>query len=314
MSRSRSAALAAVALPFLMSSTTLFAQAVVSDFSSDPAAPHGKDPVFLLRGPGAARFVYDPDSGPRFGGDARGSLSVLYDSVEPTSRLHTTVPGGLSQDDDFVFGAVMTIRADGFEPDPFGFHPIAFSLFNASTTGDDRTGDLNDFRSDTYDTLELAYFPNVSPFFGGPFLSPSVFGERIDQDAFLHFAFGSIPFEMIPGVTYLVELRHSALARTLTATLSRVRPDGTAVELPASRVVADLSGIDGFLVDSLGISAYHDGFNVFSSSGRSLRATVDYDLLFCGKLEGGRLPSELGRALRRLKRSSRLTLQDPAGE
>ncbi|HEY3176335.1 MAG TPA: hypothetical protein VGK94_11330 [Candidatus Polarisedimenticolia bacterium] len=307
----RNIVLAVVAVMVLQHPTVGFAEAVIVEFSSDPLAPRGSDPLFALRGPGAWQFVYEAGSAPRFPGDHTGSLTVTYDSLEPTSRLYTSLGDALTGDDDFVFGAVLTIRPEGFAADPFGFHPIALSLFNSTTTGDDRTGDLSDFRADTFDTAEFAYFPNVSPFFGGPYLSPDLFGESVAPDAFANFSFGTVPFELRPGLTYLVEMEHSAASRTLTAQVSIVRSDGRAVALPGGRVEVDLSGITGFLVDSLGLPAYHDGFNEFSLSGRSLMATVDYDLLYCARLEEGHRPADLNRALRRLRRPGRLTSTAP---
>lgn len=284
---------------------------VIADFAVDPTLPHGNSAVFFTRG-SAAAFQYEPATAARFTSDTRGSLRTTYDSTAPTSRFFSTFPGGFTQDDDFVLGAVLTIRPEGFAADPFGFHPISFSLFNASTTGDDRTGDPSDFAADTFDTLELSYFPNESPFFGGPFLSFDVFGQQVAPDAFASFTFATVPVELEPGITYLVEMEHSALARTLTCQVSRIRSDGAAIPQPGGPVVVDLSGLSGFLVDSLGVSAYHDGFNIFSSSGRSLYAVVDYDLLYSGPKVGGELPSELARALKKfVKRTSRLVPVEP---
>ena len=106
----------ALASSMLLAPAATFAQAVVSEFSSDPTTRHGNDPVFFVRGPGAAQFVHDPASPSRFAGDNKGSLAVTYDSLLPTTRLLTTFPGGFTQHDDFVFGAVITIRLDGFAP------------------------------------------------------------------------------------------------------------------------------------------------------------------------------------------------------
>lgn len=303
MTRIVAVPLVAIVLLFSLGATGIFAEVVLFDFSgrqaSSPNAPAGLD----VRGPGDGQFILDPGSPPRFTGDTRGSLAVTYDSLAPTSRCYATFSQtGLTEADDFVMGAILTIRPGTLQADPFGFHPIAFSLFNASTTGDDRTGDLSDFRADTYDSMEFAYFPNISPLFGGPFLSPAVFGESIGPDAFTNFTFGSIPFELLPGVTYLVEMEHAAAAHRLTTRLWVIRRDGRAVPLPAGRVEVDLSGLTGWLVDSIGIPTYHDGFNIFSMSGRSLLATVDYDLLFAARKTEGRLPQELQRVLRRLKR------------
>lgn len=303
------AVIAALPLP---GAPVALAEGVVTGFSADPLVPKGGEPLFFVRGPGSARFVHDGSSAPRFPGDPRGSLAVTYDSLEPTTRLFTILPEAFTQDDDFVFGAILTVRGEALAADPFGFHPIAFSLFNSATTGDDRTGDLNDFSADTFDTLEMSYFPNVSPLFGGPWFSPDAFGGQVAPDAFDAFAFASVPFELRPDVTYLVELRHTASTRTLAAQVWLVRADGRAVTLPAGSPVVDLSGLGGFVVDSLGISAYFDGFNEFSLSGRSLLATVDYDLLYAGRLEEGRPPAELARALRRLKRTGRLLAAQPA--
>ena len=304
MSPTRTILTIAFASSMMMAPVTLRAQSVVTDFASDPTIPHGNNPVFFVRGPGAAQFIHDAATLSRFAGDDKGSLGVTYDSLLPTTRLLTTFPGGFTHEDDFVFGAVVTIRPDGFEPDPFGFHPIAFSLTNSATTGDDRTGDPVDFASDTFDTVEAAWFPNVSPFFGGPWFSPSVFGQAVGGDAFANFGFGTVSFELLPGSTYLIEMEHNASTRTLTGHASLVRPDGRAILLQSSRVQVDLSRVTGFLVDSLGISAYHDGFNVFSQSGRSLLATVDYDLLYCGRKELGVVPADVAKALKRFKRTS----------
>ena len=320
MSRVRTTTLLAATVSLLLagfSPATVFGdgspQTVVTDFANDPMLPHGGDALFFGRGAGAAAaFVHEPGTRARFSSDARGSLRVTYDSLEPTSRLYTVFAGGFTQDDDFVLGAVLTIRPDGFAPDPFGFHPIAFSLFNASTTGDDRTGDLNDFAADTFDTVEFSYFANVSPFFGGPFLSPDVFGRQSGPDAFANFTFGTVPLALQPGVTYLVQMEHSAAARTLTTQVWVVKPDGAALPVPGGIVTVDTSRVSGFLVDSLGISMYHDGFNVFASSGRSLHAVVDYDLLFSGPKIDGTLPAEIAKALKRFtKRAGRLTLATP---
>ncbi len=287
------------------------AEAVVEEFSADPTQPHGAAPQFEVRGPGAAQFVHDATAPPRFFGDRRGSLAANYDSLQPTSRLFTRLPGAFTQEDDFVFGAVLTIRSGSLAADPFAFHPITFSLFNDATTGDDRTGDVVDFRADAFDTVEFAYFPNVSPLFGGPFLSPVVFGESVDQDAFANFTFASTTVALVPGVTYLVEAEHAAVLRRLVVQVSVVHPFGSVSPLPGGRVEIDTSAVTGFLVDSLGITAYHDGFNEFAPSGRSLLATVDYDLLYAGRRIDGALAPELERILRRLHRLARIPPPNP---
>lgn len=281
-------------------------QTVVEDFHSDPT--HRFLQRFRVRGPGAEQFDHQ-HSAPRFRGDRSGSLAVTYDSLEPTTRYYYRFPSSFTQADDFVFGAILTIRPENFEPDPSGFHPIAFSLFNAATTGDDRTGDLSDFRADTFDTVEFSWFPNVSPFFGGPYLSPDVFGSAVGGDAFLSFAFSSIQLSLEPGNTYLVELEHSAAARTLTARLWKIHPLGGATPVEGGTTIVNLASIAGFTVNSVGISAYYDGFNLFSESGRSLLATVDYDLLYSAPKIGGVLPLRVAALLHFLKRQPPVSLR-----
>ncbi len=305
MQRTAPLVLAAITLLLLSPVPPASAQVVVADFGTDPLQPRGNNPLFLLRGPGAAQFVYDAGTAPRYPGDPRGSLAVTYDSVEPTTRLFSMLRGGYTEQQNFEFGAVLTVRPDGFAPDPAGFHPIAFGLFNASTTGDDRTGDLSDFRADTFDTVEFAWFPNLSPLFGGPYLSPDAFGAAVSQDAFDRFAFSTVPLDLRPGVTYLVRMRHIAADRTLTCRIWSVAADGSTTPVPGGTTTVDLSGIGGFLVNGLEITSYLDGFNVFSQSGRSLLATVDYDLLYAAPLVEGRLPGAVSGALRKLGRAAR---------
>ncbi len=278
----------------------LVAQTRIETFQRDPSA------AFAVTGPGSSQFVWDGASRPRFAGDPRGALVVTFDSLEPTSRFAAPLARPFTHEDDFLFGAILTIRPDGFAPDPSGFHPIAFALFNAATTGDDRTGSLGDFRADTFDTVEFSYFPNVSPLFGGPFLAPDVFGEAVGDDAFAHFAFTSIPFTLHPGVPYLVEMDHDAARRVLTARVSMIHPIGVAVPVEGGTVAVDLSRLTGFRVDHVGVAAYHDGFNIFSDSGRSLLATVEFDLIYAGPRVGGRIAPRLAALIDRLKGERRV--------
>jgi hypothetical protein len=274
-----------------------FAGAVILDLREDPLAPASGAPLLEVQGPGASCFAFDASTPAKHPSDSRGSFVESFDSTHPTVRAEAALGADYTDQDDFVFGAVFTIRAQGFEADPFGFHPITFSLLNSTTTGFNRTGSLVDFRSDAFDTIDVAWFPQVSPFFGGPFLSPTVFGSAVSDDAFANFAFGSAPFGFLPGATYLVTAEHLAGARKLIVTAFGLGPGGLPVPLAGGRVEADLSILQGFDVDTLAITAYEDGFNVFTQSGRSVRADVDYDLLFFapGSLgAGGSLPPLLG--------------------
>lgn len=274
-----------------------FADAIVLDLRSDPLDAAGGLPLLELQGPDGGRFAFDAATAAKYPSDPKGSFVAHLDSTLPTARAAASLGAVYTEQDDFVFGAIFTIQAAGFEADPFGFHPITFSLMNSATTGFNRTGSLSDFRSDAFDTIDVAYFPQVSPFFGGPFLSPAVFGSAVSDDAFANFAFGSASFELLPGATYLVTAEHRAAERKLDVTVYGFGAGGRSVALPGGRVSADLSILQGFTVDTLAITAYEDGFNVFTQSGTSVRAGVEYDLLFFtpGRLgDGGSLPSLTG--------------------
>jgi len=170
-------------LALLAGAAALPAHAATARLASDPLLPGGAPP-FFAEGDTAARFHYIANTPSRFAGDRRGSLRVLYDTTLPTARIGAPIGAVLSLDEDFRFGAVLTIRSAGFAADPNGFSQIAFGLWNAHTTGLGRTL----FPSDAFDLVEFDWFANVTAF-GGPFLSPSIFGGSVGANAFDNFAF-----------------------------------------------------------------------------------------------------------------------------
>jgi len=258
--------------------------AVVERFDRDPLSGQSTLP-FFAEGDAAARFAYVADAPPAFTGDRRGALRVLYDTTLPTARLSTPLGAVLAMDADFAFGAILTVRSAGFAADPNGFSQIAFGLWNGSTTGMARTV----FPADTYDLVEIDWFPNVTAF-GGPFLAPSVFGGNVGDNAFFNFAFVSADVAFPLDTPLLIRATYRAATRRLEVRLHR-RAGGTLfTEIPGARVDLDLGGLaPGFLVDVLGIAAYGEGWP-------SLRAEVDYDLLYSGPLPA---PFRTARAARR---------------
>jgi hypothetical protein len=190
----------------------------------------------------------------------------------------------VSFDDDFEFGAILTIRSDGFEADPNGFSQIAFGLWNSSTTGPGRTL----FPSDSFDLIEFDYFPNLTSF-GGPFITPSVFGGEVGGNAFFNFTFLSVETALPHDVPLLCRFVHDGAARRLTLQVARLAAEATFTPIPGGRVTVDTGALNPtFLVDVIGIAAYFEGF-------ASLRASVDYDLLYFAELPppivlGGRRP------------------------
>jgi hypothetical protein len=245
---------------------------VVERFAGDPLSGRSAN-TFFVEGDAAARFTFLAGERPHFQGDRRGTLRVLYDTTLPTARLSTPIGGVLSLDEDVEFGAILTIRSSRFHADPQGFSQIAFGLWNAGTTGLGRTL----FPSDAFDLVEFDYFANVTEF-GGPFLSPTVFGGSVGGNAFFNFTFGSQEVALPFDVPLLCRARYEAAARRLTVTVSRLGARLRLDPIPGASVSIDLDGLSPtYLLDVVGIAAYGEGWP-------SLRAEVDYDLLYVGPL------------------------------
>jgi hypothetical protein len=243
--------------------------AFVARFGSDPLAGS----IFLPEGDAVSRFTWIGKERPHFAGDRPGTLRVLYDTTVPTGRLSAPLGTVLSTDGDFEFGAVLTIRSAGFHADPEGFSQIAFGLWNAHTTGLGRTL----FPSDSYDLVEADYFANVTEF-GGPFLSPTVFGGEVGGNAFFNFAFQSAETALPFDTPLLIQGKYDAASERLIVSVSRYAAAATFTPIPGARTEVDLSHLaPAFLADVVGIAGYGEGWP-------SLRAEVDYDLLYVGAL------------------------------
>lgn len=244
---------------------------LVERFTGDPLA--GSPNGFVAEGDAAARFRFVADEPARFPGDRPGTLRVLYDTLLPTARLSAPLGAVLAADADFSFGAILTIRSERFFASPDGFSQIAFGLWNTATTGMNRTG----FPSDAFDLVEFDYFPNVTAF-GGPFVSPTVFGGNVGDNAFFNFAFQSAETALPFDVPLLVQARYDAATRLLRVTVGRHVSGVFFERLPQATVDVDLSRLSpSFLVNVAGIAGYFEGYP-------SIRASVDFDLLYVGNL------------------------------
>ncbi len=245
---------------------------VVERFNRNPLVGRGGNRFFTEGNPDE-RFTYLKRTPPHFAGDGRGSLRVLYDTTRPQARISTPLGEVVSFDEDFEFGAILTIRSQDFFADPNGFSQIAFGLWNSSTTGFGRTL----FPSDSFDLLEFDYFPNLTSF-GGPFITPSVFGGEVGGNAFFNFNFLSSETALPFDVPLLCQFVHDGATRRLTLRIGRLEGKAIFREIPGSRTSLDTGALNPtFLVDMLGIAAYFEGF-------ASLRVSVDYDLLYFGDL------------------------------
>jgi hypothetical protein len=149
------------------------------NFASDPLAADSPW-TFGVGSNANGQFVSNSDG-----------LTVLVNSALPTARLDLPLGTTLNDTSTFILTSRFSFHVTTASPDQFA--QIAFGLTNHTLTGGDRTGSLADQTSDnTFNTVEFNYFPNVSTLFGGPTLTPTVFGgqggSEPDFDAFSNFA------------------------------------------------------------------------------------------------------------------------------
>lgn len=245
--------------------------ALVEDFSSNPFSTWS----FGVGDNSNAQFAWNSGASPVYTGDAAGSLSVHLNSSLPTARLQRPLGVTLTDTDSFTLSTRFSFTLTSAPSDQF--MQMSFGLVNSSLTGGDRTGSLANFGSDnTFHTVEFDYFPNES-IFSGATLSPGVFGaQKSGGDAFGNFAsiFGSgsnlgdntLGINRLPQtVTLEALLDYNGATKVLTLTMNQVNANGSLTllntELPSLNLVA--SGYDSnfpFVVDTLAIMAYQDGF------------------------------------------------------
>ena len=162
---------------------------------------------------------------------------------------------------------------------------VAFGLVNSSLTGGDRTGTSTNFASDNvFHTVEFNYFPSVT-FFGGPTLTPAAFGaQKSGGDAFGNFAASFDTTPSIPqNVVLEAILNYNGATRILNLTVNQVAPNGsvTLVQSAAPMSMITPPGFSNYdtnfpwIVDSMAIMAYQDGFNQ-SVSDPSLQADLQF--------------------------------------
>ncbi len=125
--------------------------------------------------------------------------------------------------------------------------------------------------------MEFDYFPNITPF-GGPFVSPSVFGGSVADNAFFNFAFNSAETALPLDTPLLVQGHYDAALRRLNIRVSRHVKALLFERIEAATVSVDLSRIKPtFLLNVAGIAGYFEGYP-------KIHAVVDYDLLYSGPL------------------------------
>jgi len=267
---------------------------LVVDFSTDP-----RDlPEAVTEGDTTGRLSWRFDQ-PAYPGDRPGSLTALHDSSLPAGRLGFTLPRTFTEEDSFTAAAVFVLEPDGFSADPFGFFQISWGLWNSAATGLERTGTPADFAGDTFELLEFAYFPNVSPLFGGPFLSPVLFGAA-DADnplfpllgSFTNLSFGSVEVELPLGEVLLGVMEHRPEEAAVVISVHQVLGGSRLLPLPGAVTVIPMSalGVPIYELDTFGLTLWTDGFG---GSEPAVHARVTYHRLVARPGRPARLESLL---------------------
>jgi hypothetical protein len=254
--------------------------AVVEHFLSDPMT----DPGTRLEGAAFERAAWQHDR-PAYPGDRPGSLTVLYDARLEAGRIGFLLPRPFTQDDPFTAAAVLVLHSEGLIADPDGFFQISWGLWNDGNTGLERTGSFTDFAGDTFEMAEFAYFPNVSTFFGGPFLSPTLFGAADPDDplldllgSFSNLSFASLELALPLDEPLLALMEHHPADDVLVVSVHRIGAGGRPLPLDGGvlSIPLDLLPHREFSLDTVGLTLWRDGF---AGEAPSLVARVTYHAL-----------------------------------
>lgn len=279
--RIRDRAVTCVSILLLALPASAGGAAIVERFAVDPAARTDVD----LGGEVLDRITWNADA-PAFPGDLPGSVTARYDATMPPGTLGFPLRDTWTEDDPFTVAAVFVIESEGFVADPFGYFQISWGLWNHATTGDERTGTPADFAVDTFDLLEFDFYPNVSPWFGGPYVSPTLFGRATPDHpafpflgAFSNAAFVFGPESPLPlDVPLVAVMQHRPADGVVITRVAMLGADGSLVDVPgtaSSLAVGDLADA-AFSLDTLGLTLWQDGF---SGATPSLLADVTFHVL-----------------------------------
>ncbi len=271
----------ACAVPILAGDAVPAPGTLVVTFGTDPA----EDPGLVVAGAALDRVTWNDDA-PAFPGDLPGSLTADYTSDLPAGWLGWPLPEPVTRDDPFVAVAVFVIEPDGFVADPYGYFQVSWGLWNAETCGLERTGSPASAAGDTFQLAEFDWFPNVSPWFGGPWLSPSLFGVA-DPDnplfetygAFANMTFGSVEVALPLGEPLLAVMEHRPTEGVMVVQVFSLGEAGLPVPVPGAVAVVPLGWLSRpeYAFDTIGITLWHDGWQWGENP--ALAGRVTYHLL-----------------------------------
>lgn len=227
-----------------------------------------------------SRWAFDTGPGDGFGDNSyeqficdleSGELVVDYDSSKPTVRLQRPLGRSFTETHAFTFSA--TLRFDSIVAPDEDYMQICLALTNDATTGAQRSVPYPE-PANTFDNIELDYFPNLSQFFGGPFVTVTVQGsqQNPELDAYQYLSFAAVEHELPTGV----ELKFSGHYDPRTTTLHFRVNDEVALETDITEQPQFGNPAERFTVDQFSITTYFDGADYFPQS-TSLLATVAYD-------------------------------------
>lgn len=253
--------------------------ALVVPFDADPLV----QPATLVEGAAFERCTF-VDTPPAFPGDTPGALRARYLATAADARVGWRLDAPLTQDDPFSAAAVFVLRSEGFVADPDGFAQISWGLWNTATTGFNRSAFGPD--ADSFELLEFDYFPNVSPSFGGPYVSPTLFGAADadnpsfpDAGAYANAAFFFGPPVALPlDEPLLVLLEHRPDDGVVVFTVQRITDGGALLPVPGAQAILDIGALSlpRYAFDAAGLTMYRDPF---SGPSPSIDVQVDYHLL-----------------------------------
>jgi len=266
-------------------------------FLTDPR----DSPEIVVSGQPLERLRWAADA-PAYPGDLPGSFRATYDANAEAGLFGLSLPQPYDQQSTFSAAAAFVIHSDGYHADPDGFFQISWGLWNSVTTGLNRTGSAEDYSGDTFELIEFDYFPNVSPWFGGPFVAPTIFGRAAVDDPSFEFngAFANLTslfglqVDLPLDLPLLAVLEHRPGLDATTVQVYRiVSADGVlSLQGAVGPVSLDWLVLREYTVDTVGLTLWSDGF---SGPDPSVTATVTYHAWVV--LPGLTRPEELLRAV-----------------